>query len=531
MYMHIGGAISTKCDIHIEDSVLVNNSAQLGEAIYVEHGSSVLIINSTFLNNFTICRTSECYGGVIFSIKSAVSISGSVFVNNEMRSSDKRILGGAVTFLSCEVAINLTSFKNNTAHYGGAVSLRNCQITLFKVHFISNRALYDGGAVFIEDNSHFHDLRNAYINNSAVEAGGAIWINNSVLHLFGGFLINNMAKFQGGVLFAFNSSLILTGDNVFIRNKGNLGILVLSGSTGHFFGVLSARYNHGSIAVFNSKIKINAVADESNNNNIIPVELYPGGGITSILSTVVLIGSVNVFQNHVVNGGGILSIASTIIITNIGYFIYNFAESGGGICLYHSKLILKGSIFLCNNHATSRGGGIHSINSKVVIQEPHWPGNTCYFFVASNFAELGGGICLETGSRIYSTSLLIVILHFANNSANKGGAIYIADDTNVGACGGKQGNNVGISNGECFYQPAGMFDEDGPLPNLKDHFSFSNNSAAVSGAILFGGLSDRCTINNHILYSEQPEFIDFVVNETSSDAVRVYVCVIIEKLQ
>ena len=56
--------------------------------------------------------------------------------------------------------------------------------------------------------------------------------------------------------------------------------------------------------------------------------------------------------------------------------------------------------------------------------------------MASNFAELGGGICLEAGSRIYSTSLHIVILRFANNNfANKGGAIYIADDTNVGECG------------------------------------------------------------------------------------------------
>ena len=76
-------------------------------------------------------------------------------------------------------------------------------------------------------------------------------MNNSELHFYGGFLINNMAKFQGGALFAFNSSLILTGDNAFIRNKGNLGILVFSGSTGHFFSVLSVRYNHGSITVFN----------------------------------------------------------------------------------------------------------------------------------------------------------------------------------------------------------------------------------------------------------------------------------------
>ena len=68
-----------------------------------------------------------------------------------------------------------------------------------------------------------------------------------------------------------------------------------------------------------------------------------------------------------------------------------------------------------------------------------------------------------------------------------------------------------------------MFHEDRPLPNLKDHFSFSNNRAAVSGAILFGRLLDRCTINNH-LYSEQPELIDFIVNETSSEAVRVCLC-------
>ena len=143
-----------------------------------------------------------------------------------------------------------------------------------------------------------------------------------------------------------------------------------------------------------------------------------------------------------------------------------------------------------------------------------------YLNFVSNVAQEGGGLCLEVSSKFFVTNSKSKALTFVGNSADKGGAIYVADDTNSGTCESSQETIVDASESECFFQPLDI--EFHPVI-LEQLITFSNNTATKSGAVLFGGLLDRCTVNNRD-YSHQKDFINKILNDTASKAVRVCLC-------
>ena len=130
-----------------------------------------------------------------------------------------------------------------------------------------------------------------------------------------------------------------------------------------------------------------------------------------------------------------------------------------------------------------RGGGIHATSSTIAVHQP----GTLHF--VNNGAENGSGLYLEVNSKLYilKSTLLSKLndehsLLFSGNHAKYGGAIYVADDTNSGAC--------SLDN-ECFIQTLTLL---GIITNDIDTIDiyFSDNTASEQGANLFGGLLDRC---------------------------------------
>ena len=123
------------------------------------------------------------------------------------------------------------------------------------------------------------------------------------------------------------------------------------------------------------------------------------------------------------------------------------------------------------------------------------------------------------------------MIKFTINRADFGGAIYVSDDTNNGTCTSSEYTLTNTAESDCFFQsirynPYGGNSRTSNI--IKTHISFSGNTANTSGAILYGGLLDRCTVNvfdrkvyMKIMYSSQPNFTRGILNYTSSDAVRV----------
>ena len=139
---------------------------------------------------------------------------------------------------------------------------------------------------------------------------------------------------------------------------------------------------------------------------------------------------------------------------------------------------------MSNNYAL-KGGGVHVKGSTIVV---HQRGTLS---VSKNEAVDGSGMYLEENPKLYllkndrqpnisyhEKNMLI----FSGNQASYGGAVYVADDNNAGAC---------TLDVDCFIQTLALHQLP-PLYIITENIIFSENDATESGPNLFGGLLDRC---------------------------------------
>ena len=133
-----------------------------------------------------------------------------------------------------------------------------------------------------------------------------------------------------------------------------------------------------------------------------------------------------------------------------------------------------------------RGGGIHAKNSTISVYQ-QW--GTLQFI--NNSADNGSGLYLEINPKLYILKSGGIIrrkylIIFNGNHAHYGGAVYVADDTNTGAC---------SPNIECFIQTLALYRASEPDTGINAetvNIQFSGNTAIERGSSLYGGLLDRC---------------------------------------
>ena len=254
--------------------------------------------------------------------------------------------------------------------------------------------------------------------------------------------------------------------------------------------------NQGSLYVFNTQIEFKGIVSFMNNFGDY------GGAITAFLSEISFntASTITIFNNTATNGGGISLIQSNMHVYHSIELTENHAtDFGGGIYAYQSDIDFKQRSDVTKNTA-SNGGAICAVASNIHISNSNMEFN-------SNIAKVNGGaIYLEQNSKIYlrkyeqedQDTELKVRLDFTSNYAEKGGAIFIADNTNDEViC---QGANIEIYQAECFLQTLELYQNDVYSSvfyyNYINTF-FSNNTARQSGSDIYGGLLDRCTINQN----------------------------------
>ena len=294
------------------------------------------------------------------------------------------------------------------------------------------------------------------------------------------------------MIYKHGGALVIGQSNItdnFARSKGtvfmNSGTLSLSER-------VNFMNNRGSLYVLNTQVEFKGIVAFINNFG------DSGGAITAFLSEISFntASTVTIFNNTATNGGGMSLIQSNLHVYHSIELTDNHAtDFGGGIYAYQSNIEFKPeqkqtSDFTKNT--ASNGGAVCAIASNIHIS------NT-YMEVNSNIAKINGGaIYLEQNSKIYVRkqenydTVLNVRLDFTSNFAEKGGAIFVADNTNDGViC---QGANTEIYQTECFLQTLALY-----LSFAPDYINifFSNNTAHQSGSDIYGGLLDRCTINQN----------------------------------
>ena len=529
----IGGVmVMTGSKVDIDNNAFINNAAQEGVVI-VAYNDIVTINSSTFANN-----SANISGGVMTTFgNSSFNINNSSFTNNSAG------LYGSVILCRDSVGgsfkISDSFFTNNSASYHGVITtFGNSLFDINNSTFTNNRAR-DGGVMWtsMASNSSFNISNSAFINNIAAY-GGVGWITASSLVVSNSVFLNNKATKFGAVIRCSDGTLNIDNSNFssnVVFNRGGGVFFIRQCSTDISYSEFSQ--NNGSIYAINSNVTFSGYLKFENFTEPIiatnEVTSQEGGAITSFQSTVTFTrkSTVHFSNNQASHGGSILATESKITMygeTTIADSMAN--SSGGGISLKQSRLQIKGNCKLDKNIAV-RGGGIHATSSTIAVYKPGT------LKITNNSAEFGGGIYLEVNPKLYVLKNtcdyvfynVSYLIHFTGNHANRGGAMYVMDDTNSGAC---------SPDIKCFIQALALYQfsikcEFGYLTTV--NILFSENTASEQGPNLFGGLLDRCipspfaevyqTSRTHysgVTYLENISNIE--LDSISSQPVRVCFC-------
>ena len=514
-----GGVMRTSnSSFNIPSSTFTNNSAADRGGVMETFDSSFNITSSTFTNN-----SAADNGGVMRTFDSSFNITSSTFTNNSAAR------GGVMLTSYSTLNITSSTFANSAAIIGGTIATYNQSSLNITSSTFTNSAADNGGVIYAFKYSSFNITSSNFTNNSAVQNGGVMETYNSSLYSnnIASCIFNNNSAAYGGIMVTYNSTYIITS-SMFTNNSGGVAWTIISSfniigsnfyankansSGGIMFTIDSSThiangtfdYNSGSLYSFNSNLTFSGYTRLENcaeqlNKTVEARE--EGGAITSFQSTVIFTGVSSLLNNQARHGGAISAFESKIIMYGEITIANNTAtvSSGGGISLQQSDIEVRGNCIISGNDAV-RGGGIHATSSTIAVYEP-W---TLQFI--NNKAENGSGLYLEVNAKLYVLKHLpsynfsetdnnnnggIIIsrntlarsehLLFQANHANYGGAIYVADDTNAGAC---------SPDNECFIQTLALHQfsvEKNELINIL----FSGNTASEQGANIFGGLLDRC---------------------------------------
>ena len=486
--IHVGGAIFVaKSDVTIIRCTFFNNSADVGGAIYSTNYA---------LNNISISNSTFIYNQVPF-----YDSNQSIYNVGKIRLS----AGGAIATFNTILSINSSTFTNNTSDtgQGGALSIQqNSTMTVYNTKFYGNKANSYGGSIYVRESNVSID-NSIFLQNQATQ-GGAMYLtqgSRSVVILRRTIYKENSAKQAGGAIFMDERTQMYDNHSLFVHNRATNGgaLYVISSEVDLNDSVLShnqARESGGAIYILQSQQEIAFSGRCNLTHNSAGIA---GGAIYAIESTLLL------------HGGDILDTKIFYVLT-VAYNEDN--DSGGGIYLAHSTFVshdLKlGSIAnILSNKAKHKGGGVCATNSFITWSEPYRaainsPHQNLLLFT-NNCAQLGGALFLtsaaqlriqKTGSHLSSyNNALNTSIYFASNFAQNGTAIYVDDEMYPDVCDGSYNTKTGRDNNssQCFFQVysrTSALGKNSKLPNIEFTMKHSGNNSASS--VIFGGLLDRC---------------------------------------
>ena len=561
-----GGAISISFGkmTSTNDCYINNRGGDDGGAIYVDYGN-IASTNDYYTNN-----SAARYGGAIYIVIGKMTCTNDYYINNSGGDN-----GGAINIGLGKMTSSNDYYINNSAACGGAIYVKSGNISSTSDQYINNSAAHDGGAIYIGFGK-MTSTNDCYINNSGGDDGGAIYVSSNR----GGTIY--VSSGRGGEIYVRSGNINSTSDQYVDNNAAGHGGAIYDAS-GNDTKLSDTNFEHnsagegaviyktgGALVIGQSNISNNFASSKNtvymNSGTLLlskRVNFIDNQGSLYVFNTQVEFKGIVAFMNNFGDSGGAITAflseisfntASTVTIHN------NTATNGGGISLIQSNLHVYHSIELTENHATDFGGGIYAYQSDIEFK----PEQTQRSEITKNTASNGGAICaiasnifiphtnmdvnsniakvnggaiyLEQNSKIYvqkheleyQDTVLKVRLDFTSNSAEKGGAIFVADNTNDGViC---QGANTEILyQTECFLQTLALYyyQKDSGYRNYINTF-FSNNTAHHSGSDIYGGLLDRCTINqNAELVRYFPEFknlsgFDYVKTTTQIEQIIDY---------
>lgn len=497
----IGSIHVSNSNVSIFNTTFSNNFATTnGAALNILEISSVVIVSCQFINQTTMNK-----GGAISVESSDIEINDCLFLNNSAES-------GAVLYMSGSgtATINNSTFVGSKSNSTGAVfTLFYDSLTIENSLFVANEAQASGGALHIISTT-LNLLKCQFTDNKAQRAGAIYFVNNITgivcpINITDTTIENNSALVAASL--HLEATTLLIRDVVIQNNKADASNIYILNSTVKFLGSSTVLLNNsGSVYAYSSTITFDGKVMIANNLqrpsslrqlNYIVVE---GGALTTLQSSVYFNGEIHIMNNEAeLYGGGILASESTYYMNGNIMISGNTALLGGGIFTDRCEFNFQNSTHIINNKVSEEGGGMFSLASSLRL-------TSGALRLIGNTARMGGGICIKFDTRLYVIKSQMECLEnrcgnedpdtylnmeFSHNAADFGGAIFVSDSTASGACNNTETNPA---RSPCFLQTLALYANTTDITNFQNIY-FTNNSANVSGASLFGGLFDRCSVH------------------------------------
>ena len=500
-----------------------------GRAVFSIFFSSLTISGCTFFyskvrvfyvqqSNISIneCVFSSSYSGVLYAEQSEVHDNGSIYYNTSY-TNNVSITESILLMIKSSVSIfSVSKLHMNRAI--GMVVVTNGTLILNQCEMANNSVYY----VLYADNSTIIANNNSFKSNSMVYSLLIIVLSNFTVS--NTTIANNIAARRDLMYFTL-SKVQSYHSFIIIGNKAEAySTVYLEESMVNISGKLEHNANFGTFFISNSEVIFFSASTFSNCASASITSPYIGGAVKSVGSTLHFVGSASFLNNYSFKDGGAISASGSrlhvygeVVIAN------NVAQnSGGGLYLYQS-------LFLCLIHCSfsgntaSEGGAVHAIYSDIYlgnqIEECINKSMNASLLFINNYAKQGGGLSLEANTKLYgprkrSCKFEIV---FDYNVALIGEAIYIDDYTNLGACSRKY-------QAQCFLQTS--------LPGSHCD-GFIRIHGSNTKTTLFGGLLDRCIVNNEftdvnymkgIMYLESATTNTNISGLITSDPIQVCYC-------
>ena len=397
-----------------------------------------------------------------------------VIIENSMFSNNIALYGGGVRIIlhgGGSIEISNCTVYNNTAWYGGGVYIRsywNVNIEVSNCYIYNNIAEVNGGGVsIILHGVASIEISNCTVYNNTAWYGGGVYIRsmNDNVEFSNCNIYNNIAEVNGG---GVTMVTLGSGDIEFInctiydntaQSEGGGVYIGLYGEIGS--NVFSNCTISNNTAYFASGLVVHSIRT------------------TSTLTSSIYFTNVSFYFNKVINGPNRQQkrVQSAVLIMNVNNVTFN-------------QIVVS-------NHNTT---GLLGDNSLITFDRHN-------MFV-NNSGIYGGGIAL------YHYSQLLInqntkITFINNHASESGGGIFVYHN---------QVLDEDITT-DCSFKVVPHHD-----PNdTKTVLYFVNNTADISGDVLYGGKIDDCTNTlyfDHLFHYPQQTGLSTV----SSDPIQVCFC-------
>ena len=365
----------------------------------------------------------------------------------------------------------------------------------------SDNTATQGGVLFTKQSSSVNINESQFISNYAVLGAIVHTSEKTLIQIHNVTIRSNVAKLA---IIYFIESIATFSGKTFISN--NVGSLVAEGSSVNVMG--SAIFFDNLAPILDSSLGI----------------LSEAGAITAFQSNIHFSGSCSFAQNSASEGGAVFAFESSLFIYDraaVTIARNNATMNGSGLYLERTLLDCQGEnvLNILANSAGKNGGGIHAVGSSLTVNylcERSLQRGRYSAIFAENTARKGGAIFLEMDAKLYIVRNCHghVALHnqtyilLKNNSANYGGAIFVADNTNSGTCVRSPLQRILSTTSECFFQLVQSNLANSIITQYSSKYyqssiQFSGNYASNRRTNLYGGLLDRCTLMQCLLPSQQ----------------------------